>query len=274
MAPLFSAATRQLDADGNEHNACALSTVRVRDVAALNIEPGFARNGVFVVDNSQGNDETPDRYSYRTSFPRSNYPILTSNRRSEHQKVFRNDSIRRLDNSQIGRFQNGTPEWDGNEFALPPVLEQYPQSSSAKKSLLYKHTPSHINYHGAENCHDDLHHRSSVWHEVQPGVQHIHYDAKNDSKPKMGATMIEVSPGEFLRLRGADETWKAIHNDFYVPSACVMCDMTIFCIQDAVFVLCPECLVVSPIEGVVYDGYDGGVGMGFTIEIRSGVNRG
>lgn len=28
---------------------------------------------------------------------------------------------------------------------------------------------------------------------------------------------VEVSPGVFLRLRGAEETWKAIHTDAYIP---------------------------------------------------------
>jgi hypothetical protein len=82
-----------------------------------------------------------------------------------------------------------------------------------------------------------------------------------------GATkckMIEVAPGEFMRLRGAHETWKAIQNDFYLPCACICCELTLFCIQDATYVLCPECQVVNPLEKI--DGYDGGVGLGFTME--------
>lgn len=82
-----------------------------------------------------------------------------------------------------------------------------------------------------------------------------------------GATkckMIEIAPGEFMRLRGAHETWMAIQNDFYLPCACFCCDLTLFCIQDATYVLCPVCQVVNPLEKI--DGYDGGVGLGFTIE--------
>jgi hypothetical protein len=75
-----------------------------------------------------------------------------------------------------------------------------------------------------------------------------------------------VSPGEFVRLRGANETWQAIKNDFYMPCMCICCNLTLFCIQDAICVICPACRIVSPLEGVVYDGYDGGVGLGFTIE--------
>ena len=77
---------------------------------------------------------------------------------------------------------------------------------------------------------------------------------------------IEVLPGQFLRLRGADETWRAIACDFYMPCACVCCSLTLFCVQDACFVLCPDCRVISPMEGIAYEGHEGGVGLGFTME--------
>ena len=90
---------------------------------------------------------------------------------------------------------------------------------------------------------------------------------KAHRKENSGATkckMIEIAPGEFMRLRGAHETWKAIQDDFYLPCACFCCDLTLFCIQDATYVLCPQCQVVNPLEKI--DGYDGGVGLGFTME--------
>jgi hypothetical protein len=78
---------------------------------------------------------------------------------------------------------------------------------------------------------------------------------------------IEVAPGENLRLRGATETWQAIQCDFYMPCECSCCNNTIFCIQDADFVLCPDCRVVSPAR---YDDVlhrtSGGVGLGFKME--------
>ena len=79
------------------------------------------------------------------------------------------------------------------------------------------------------------------------------------------SNMIEVAPGQYLRLRGADETWNAIKDDFYVPCVCFACDLTLFCIQDASYVLCPQCQVVNPLEGQQCES-DGGVGLGFTIE--------
>jgi hypothetical protein len=76
---------------------------------------------------------------------------------------------------------------------------------------------------------------------------------------------IEISPGVQVRLRGADETWKAIEYDYYMPAECICCESTIFCIQDADYVLCPDCRVVSRLEGSSSRGM-GGVGLGFKYE--------
>ena len=78
---------------------------------------------------------------------------------------------------------------------------------------------------------------------------------------------IEVAPGQHLRLRGADETTQAIQDDFYIPCECSCCTKTILCIQDADYVLCPDCRVVSPIrEQLENDKSNGGVGLGFKVE--------
>jgi hypothetical protein len=76
---------------------------------------------------------------------------------------------------------------------------------------------------------------------------------------------IEISPGVHVRLRGASETWKAIESDYYMPAECICCESTIFCIQNADFVLCPDCRVVSRMEGSSH-GILGGVGLGFKYE--------
>jgi hypothetical protein len=76
---------------------------------------------------------------------------------------------------------------------------------------------------------------------------------------------IEISPGVHVRLRGADETWKAIENDNYMPAECICCESTIFCIQNADYILCPDCRVVSRMEGLSSHGV-GGVGLGFKYE--------
>lgn len=105
--------------------------------------------------------------------------------------------------------------------------------------------------------------------------------------------MIEITPGTFLRLRGADETYHAIRSDSYVPCLCFICASDgnsnndtdhepIFCIQDAEYFLCPLCKTVCPLD----DGSKkrwlpnesgGGVGLGFTmrtlVQIQNEITR-
>lgn len=81
-----------------------------------------------------------------------------------------------------------------------------------------------------------------------------------------GGNMIEISPGICLRLRGAAETHKAIERDFYAPTTCVCCRTTIFCIQDAEYVLCPDCQVVCPLKDPCPQDSKGGIGLGFKFD--------
>jgi len=107
----------------------------------------------------------------------------------------------------------------------------------------------------------------SSWDEKYFSPNHVPPVARlSDSKQQLeDKKIIEVSPGEYLRFRGADETWRAIEQDFYMPCECCCCVLTIFCIQDADFVLCPECRVVSPMADGALCG-EGGVGLGFKME--------
>jgi hypothetical protein len=97
------------------------------------------------------------------------------------------------------------------------------------------------------------------------------------------AKMMEISPGSFVRLRGAEETYQAVANDFYTPCQCMICTSTspskyyrkgdeepLFCIQDADFFLCPNCKSICPLEedaSSKRSGGAGGVGLGFTLEM-------
>jgi hypothetical protein len=93
---------------------------------------------------------------------------------------------------------------------------------------------------------------------------------------------IEISPGVHVRLRGAEETWDSIGRDFFMPCLCFCCSHELCCIQDADYVLCPKCRVVSPMDTTSYGSesanataasasastagieHEGGVGLGFT----------
>jgi hypothetical protein len=90
------------------------------------------------------------------------------------------------------------------------------------------------------------------------------YD-KGVEKPRgrRGLMLIQVAPGIQAPLRGSDETWEAIKQDFYVPGMCLSCDITLFVIQDAAYVLCPDCHCVNVMEGDFVDRIAAGVGLGF-----------
>lgn len=95
---------------------------------------------------------------------------------------------------------------------------------------------------------------------------------------------IEISPGVYVRLRGAKETWDCIGRDFYIPCTCFACSQELCCIQDADYVLCPTCRVMSPMDTTTYSSesnnataasstytaagfeLEGGVGLGFTFD--------
>jgi hypothetical protein len=89
------------------------------------------------------------------------------------------------------------------------------------------------------------------------------------SKRTTTPSSIQIAPGQFLRLRGADETWKAVRCDFYKPCECSHCWTTIFCMNDVDYVLCPICREVSPVprdDDAAMTHAKGGVGLGFTMQ--------
>lgn len=74
---------------------------------------------------------------------------------------------------------------------------------------------------------------------------------------------VEISPGIFMRLRDAKETWDAIEQGNFVSASCGQCDQsTIYSIDSASFVSCPRCKHITAIDGRRSLG--GGVGLGFT----------
>ena len=105
---------------------------------------------------------------------------------------------------------------------------------------------------------------------TKPGAQfcssHDAVSAKIAEFERPQESRIEIAPGITARLRGAKETLRCVENDFYLPAMCFCCNTDLFCIMDANYVLCPNCKVVSPMEGCSSPGSDGGVGLGFTFQ--------
>ena len=61
---------------------------------------------------------------------------------------------------------------------------------------------------------------------------------------------ITVSPDLELPLLGADETVQALRQGHMACTLCGVCGHYIYCCASAQYVLCPTCLVVSPVEPV------------------------
>jgi hypothetical protein len=58
-----------------------------------------------------------------------------------------------------------------------------------------------------------------------------------------------------------------VKNDFYHPAQCPACQANLFCIMDAMYLLCPHCRSISPFESDGGGGGGGGgIGMGFTLD--------
>jgi len=77
---------------------------------------------------------------------------------------------------------------------------------------------------------------------------------------------IEVSPGYYLRIRGAAETNRAIQQGRVRPTVCSCCTNQLYCIMVAEYVICPTCREISPVDFKHNNslGQVGGVGLGLT----------
>mmetsp|Transcript_27909 Transcript_27909/g.76814 ORF Transcript_27909/g.76814 Transcript_27909/m.76814 type:complete len:245 (+) Transcript_27909:728-1462(+) len=95
--------------------------------------------------------------------------------------------------------------------------------------------------------------------------------------PPPRKTEVEISPGVMETLRGAAETKECVRRDFFIPTKCFACELEMFCIQNAAYVLCPSCRVVNPLDDSAdaaskdgstseKEGATFGLGLGFTMD--------
>jgi len=97
-------------------------------------------------------------------------------------------------------------------------------------------------------------------------MRFIHQTRKEDLQ-------IEITPGVFAVLRGAEETWQAVEEGDVIYTECICCNTPIMCISDAEYVLCPECRVVSLLDGLSGRGAVAGVGLGLRANDYNGNRR-
>lgn len=71
--------------------------------------------------------------------------------------------------------------------------------------------------------------------------------ARPSPQPKQ--VMVEIQPGFSLPLRGSQETLDAVARGRVLNASCMVCCFCVVVKDDCDFVICPECRVVSPVEG-------------------------
>lgn len=59
---------------------------------------------------------------------------------------------------------------------------------------------------------------------------------------------LELTPGHWVALRGAEETWHALQQGTVCSVNCRVCTTPLLCVESAQYVLCPVCKIVSPLD--------------------------
>lgn len=110
-----------------------------------------------------------------------------------------------------------------------------------KKSYQGEHSHfSQSTFPSGRNRHDEPYEDSYGYQQQSPRPS-FHSQSCGSS-----VTTIEIAPGHFLTLRGAEETLRAIEQGMWVTVPCLVCNARLQCIADCEMVLCPDCRVVSP----------------------------
>jgi hypothetical protein len=81
--------------------------------------------------------------------------------------------------------------------------------------------------------------------------------------------LVDIVPGVQAPLRGTREIYQAVSNDFHSNVTCWGCSMELCCIADLSYIVCPECKVISSLEGCLFEGKEvrrWGLGLGFRYE--------
>jgi len=79
--------------------------------------------------------------------------------------------------------------------------------------------------------------------------------------PRASLPKVEVAPGILEPLRPANEMYKAMETGNVIPTSCFVCSLELLSLDDAKYILCPDCRVVSPIH-IEYDFGQNGVSLG------------
>ena len=120
--------------------------------------------------------------------------------------------------------------------------------------ILKKPAVKNVDAATREECNDD---------QSQASVQSVRNEEPKP-KPIKSDMRMEISPGHFVPIHGADETEEAIARDHVLSTVCSCCSRQLFCIANAEFVICPTCREISPVDFNTLGNF--GIGLGLTPE--------
>ena len=89
-----------------------------------------------------------------------------------------------------------------------------------------------------------------------PTCSHQHENSEQNKTrssrqtPDFHRSVIEVTPGVFVDLVGADETMDAVRSSRTTKCGCMICEALLLCKDIVSLVLCPDCQTISPVDSV------------------------
>ena len=254
----------------------------------------------FAEDLNQTNYETASQYSnynHGNMARRGHNPPLMIDRhqiRQSHSEQYgqQRDRFNYNGNFQLqrGRYNqservirdNHFPVNDGGYDDANYNRNMFQQQQQQQQSHSYRHVPSYNttvpaqphqqrspaltsqqlsqSYHMQNNNGYD--NSSTYRNQTQQHVPPKPIQSSLSSRNVIEPLKLEISPGVFATVRGANETEHAVSANHLIHLPCMACTMNISCIADAQYVLCPICKVIGPTNTTIRNGV-GGVGLGF-----------
>ena len=89
--------------------------------------------------------------------------------------------------------------------------------------------------------------REDIAVRVQPTNPLSYPPADPSDRKSYMRSLLEVFPGEYLPLFGTEETVDYLHRNEVRSTDCPVCEKNIHVLDVAAYMLCPDCLVVSPL---------------------------
>jgi hypothetical protein len=213
----------------------------------------------------QGQVTRPPQFQHRDQFNFNENFQMQRGRYNQSERLLRGDP--HMVNTNRYEDTNRNIGSSNNRFML-----HQPQ-----QSLSYRHVPTYapaqpVQYQQPpmQQQQQRSYERSQSYYmpNQRDTYQSIHQNTSTQIPPSshsrngMEPLKLEISPGVFATVRGADETERAVASNHLIHLQCMACTVNISCIADAQYVLCPVCKVVGLTNTTIRNGI-GGVGLGF-----------